>query len=152
MPLWSLERWLRVGEHLLLLQRTRVKFPTPTSWLTTIWNWPSQSVNRFSRAGARVKKKKTIRHYSMTPASSEAEADLFLPSLLLYHFNYMQAIRPVLCWGTNTALNTVKEQAKQYTKFHDHSHHHCFSGLITMSPLPCPSPKSYSYLKPTSLF
>ena len=29
----------------------------------------------------------------MTPASSEAEAGLFFPNLLLYHFNYMQLIK-----------------------------------------------------------
>jgi hypothetical protein len=36
----------------------------------------------------KTKKKHTIRkHCSMTPASSEGQADLFLPSLPLYHFN-----------------------------------------------------------------
>lgn len=51
------------------------------SWLLTK---PAQSVNRFSRAVVRIKKKKTIRqHCSVTSASSEAEAGLFFPSLLL---------------------------------------------------------------------
>jgi hypothetical protein len=51
------------------------------------------SVNGFSREGMRIRKKKTIRkHCSMTLASSKAEAGLFFPSLLLYHFNYMQIL------------------------------------------------------------
>lgn len=32
-------------------------------------------------------------HYSMTPGSPEAEAGLYFPNLLLYHFNYMQVLR-----------------------------------------------------------
>jgi hypothetical protein len=71
----------------------------------------SQSVNRFSREGVRIKKKKMIRqHCSMTPASSEAEAGLFFfPSLLLYHYSkYMQRIRSVLGHGTNNAINKVQ--------------------------------------------
>lgn len=57
---------------------------------------PAQSVNRFSGAGARIKKKtknkqKTIRqHWSMIPASFEAEEGFLFSSLLLYHFKYMQ--------------------------------------------------------------
>lgn len=43
--------------------------------------------------------------FSMTPAYSEAEAGLFFPSLLLYHFNYMQVIRSVLSQGTSKTIN-----------------------------------------------
>lgn len=53
----------------------------------------ASSVNRFSSPGTRIKikkKKETIRqHCSMTLAG-------FVPSLLLYHFNYMQVIRSAL--------------------------------------------------------
>ena len=37
----------------------------------------------------------------MTSASSEAEAGLFFPNLLLYHFNYMQVIRSSSIMNTN---------------------------------------------------
>ena len=52
---------------------------------------PAQSVNRFSRAGVRIKKKKTIRqHCSMTPASSEAEAGLLFFQSAFIPFLYTQ--------------------------------------------------------------
>lgn len=52
---------------------------------------PAQSVNRFSRAGVRIEKKKKDRqNYNTTPASSEAEADVSFSNLLLYHSNYKQ--------------------------------------------------------------
>jgi hypothetical protein len=34
----GLERWLSSSEHWLLLQRTKVQFPVPTLWLTTMCN------------------------------------------------------------------------------------------------------------------
>jgi hypothetical protein len=42
---------------------------------------PAQSVERFSREGMRIKKKKTVtQNYNLTPASAEAEAGLaFFP-------------------------------------------------------------------------
>jgi hypothetical protein len=40
----------------------------------------------------------------MTPASSEAEAGLFSPNLLLYHFNYI---------ASNKGKQYNKEQARQ---------------------------------------
>ena len=46
---------------------------------------PAQSVNRVSREGGRIEKKKTIRqHYSMTPTSAEAAAGLFFPPFSFY--------------------------------------------------------------------
>ena len=56
---------------------------------------PPQIVNGFSREGVMIKKEqKTIsQHYNMTVANSDAEVSLYFPSLLLYHFNYMQVIR-----------------------------------------------------------
>jgi hypothetical protein len=52
---------------------------------------PAQSVNRVSRERVGIEKKKTIRqHCSMTPASAEAEVDLFFSSLLLYHPRYIK--------------------------------------------------------------
>jgi hypothetical protein len=54
---------------------------------------PTQSINRFSSTGVRLKKKKDRQHCSVTPASSEAEAGLFFPNPLLYNFNYMQVLR-----------------------------------------------------------
>jgi hypothetical protein len=53
---------------------------------------PAQSINSVSRVGARIEKKRTIRHYNMTPASSEAEVGLFFYSLLLYHSKNVQRI------------------------------------------------------------
>jgi hypothetical protein len=63
---------------------------------------PAQSGNRFSSAGVRIKKeKKTIRqHCGMASASPEAETGLFFSNSLLYHSNYMQAIR------ANSTINT----------------------------------------------
>ena len=43
----------------------------------------------------------------MAPASSEAKADLFFSSLLLYQSKYMQRIKSVLGQGTNKAINNV---------------------------------------------
>jgi hypothetical protein len=76
---------------------------------------PAQSVNRVSREGVGIEKKKTIRqhynmtpirqhynlipirqHYSMTPTSAKAKAGLFFSSLLLYHSKYMQRIRSAI--------------------------------------------------------
>ena len=42
----------------------------------------------------------------MTPASSEAEAGLIFPNLLLYHLNYMQVLRKYIQWGTSKTINT----------------------------------------------
>ena len=69
---------------------------------------PAQSVNKVSREGARIEKKRTIRqHCSMTPASVEAGAGLLFSSLLLYHSKYMQIIRSVIGPRTNKAINTI---------------------------------------------
>jgi len=59
---------------------------------------PAQSVDRLSREGIRIeKKKKTIRqNYSMIPASAEAEAALIFFSLLLYESRYIQRIKSIL--------------------------------------------------------
>lgn len=38
----ELERWLSSKEYLLLFQRTRVQFPTPTWWFTTACNSSSR--------------------------------------------------------------------------------------------------------------
>jgi hypothetical protein len=46
----------------------------------------------------------------MAPASSEAEAGLFFPNLLLYHFNYTQIIRP------SSTINTNSQGTKQGNK------------------------------------
>ena len=60
-----------------------------------------------------LNEKKTIRqHCSLAPASSEAEAGLFFPYLLLCHFNYMQVIRASSTIDTNSqgaskAINKV---------------------------------------------
>ena len=70
----------------------------------------AQSVNRISREGGRIEKKKTVRHhYNMTPACAEAEAGLFPSSLLLDHFKYMQIIRSVLGQGIHKLINKVQE-------------------------------------------
>ena len=72
---------------------------------------PAQSVNRVSREGVRIEKKKTIRqHYNMTPASAEAEVGLFFPSQPLNHSRYVQRTGSVLdqrqsCQGSNKAIN-----------------------------------------------
>lgn len=44
----ELGRWLSDKEHFLLLQRTRVWFLPPSSWLTTAWNSSSQESSTFS--------------------------------------------------------------------------------------------------------
>lgn len=67
---------------------------------------PAQSVNRVSRKGARIEKKKTIRQHYNSPASAEAEAGLLFSSLLLYHLKDMQ-IMSVLGQKTNKAINNV---------------------------------------------
>ena len=47
---------------------------------------PAQSVNRFSSAGVRIKKKKDRQHCSMTPVNSETEGKFNFPNLLFIPF------------------------------------------------------------------
>ena len=58
--------------------------------------WPSllsQSIGSPAQAWGLKRKKTSRQHCSMTPASSEAEADLVFSNPLLYHFTYMQVLR-----------------------------------------------------------
>jgi hypothetical protein len=59
----------------------------------------------------------------MTPASSEAEAGLFFPNLLLYHFNHRQVIR------SSITINTNSQGSSDAIKSRDHSLVHCFKGF-----------------------
>ena len=85
--------------------------PSPPHWdgkshfisLSTYWLIRSlstdqaSSVNRFSREGARIEKKKAIRqHCNMTPATSEAEGRFIFSSLPLYHSKDIKRIWPIL--------------------------------------------------------
>ena len=49
----------------------------------------------------------------MTPASTEAEAALFFPSLLLYHSRYMQRIGSVLRSKTKESREVVNKEITQ---------------------------------------
>jgi hypothetical protein len=71
---------------------------------------PVQTVNRFSRAGVRIKKKKRQldNMVAWPQAILRLKTGLFSPNLLLYHFNYMQAIR-----ASSTKTTNNKEQARQ---------------------------------------
>jgi len=54
------------------------KYPLPQTSFLQFCLDQAGSVNGFSREGARIEKKKTIRHhYNTAPGSSEAEAGLF---------------------------------------------------------------------------
>ena len=68
----------------------------------------AQSVNRVSREGGRIEKKTIRQHYNMTPASAEAEANLFSSS-------HMPIIRSVLGQGIQKLIK---------------SRNHSFTGLI----------------------
>lgn len=81
--------------------------------------WPTQLSQSARSQGKEwgLKREKTIQqHCSMTPASTEA--NLFFPSLLLYHSKYMQRIRSVLGQGQ--------------TRHKQRSHGHYIWGLIKM--------------------
>jgi hypothetical protein len=55
---------------------------------------PPQSANRFSSAGVRIKKEKTVRQLcNMTPVSPETEGKFNVSNPLLYLFIYMQVLR-----------------------------------------------------------
>ena len=94
---------------------------------------PAQSVNRVSREGVRIEKKKTIR-LNTTQTCAEAEVGLFFSSLFLCHSKYMQRIRSVFSQGTNKAINKVPWYSGTYKM------------IKILSLLSCPSPKSNSCL------
>ena len=55
----------------------------------------AQSVNRFSRAGARIKRK-LDNNVAWPQPVLRVQQVCFFPSMLVYHFNYRQVIRSVL--------------------------------------------------------
>jgi hypothetical protein len=57
---------------------------------------PAQSVTRVSSEIVRIEKEKVRQNYNMTPVRTEAEAALFVPSLLLYHSKNIQNTWSVL--------------------------------------------------------
>ena len=71
----------------------------------------TQSVNRFSSAGVRIEEAKRQLDSIVAPPQPvlRQRRVYFPPKLLLYLFNSMQIIRPVLGYGTSSMINTSSQ-------------------------------------------
>jgi hypothetical protein len=90
---WQTWCWKRSQEFYYWMENSR---KTDTVGLALVIK-PAQSVNRVSRERVRIEnEEKQLDKCIMTPVPTKAKADLFFPSLLLYHSSYIQKSWSVL--------------------------------------------------------